>query len=197
MPSMPGLVTKTKTFRAMDTIWSPDPETRMSEYDGAGSVDALLKDAVAKGWITKAVAKHVTNHWLKAYWPTAKAQQVLQRGLFWAMRVAAFENAGEATQRRRAESLPICCAWVCSGPAPDSKQQARIEVVTLESAQQVTLLFLTPAPKGIQLPTQSDGLQPVWSTRRKEFPPAAEKQLEAWKDTITVRPWEREDYPAR
>jgi hypothetical protein len=208
MPSMPGTVTKTATFRNMDTIWSADPETRMTEYDAAQDLQTLLNDALNKyHWISPTVANHVIKHWLphSGYFGVADAADVLQRGLYWAMRVAAFRD-GDLTRRRtnaqgQPVPLPICCAWVCSGGKSEASKK-RFEVITLESDHQVTLLFLTPPPKGATDGNPASPLQPVWATRRIEFKVyPGEKVLEQWgpptakkPTTRTVRPYDTEDY---
>jgi hypothetical protein len=195
MPNMPGTVTKTHTFTAMDAVWSGDPEARMNDYE-AQSFATLLAKAVADGWITQHVADHVTNHWLDLYWPTAAARDVLHRGLYWAMRVAAFHE-GDLT-RRRSNPLPLCCAWVCSGGKPKGPR-SRFEVISIESDQQVTLLFLTPSPLGLWGDEPLGPLQPIWATRHLHFGvDNGEKQLETWPaaspTTVTVRPHDYEDY---
>ena len=209
MPSMPGTVTKTATFRNMDTIWSADPETRMTEYDAAQDLQTLLNDALNKyHWISPTVANHVAKHWLphSGYFGAADAQDVLQRGLYWTMRVAVFRD-GDLTKRRtdaqgNRAPLPICCAWVCSGGKPKNGKNL-FEVITLESDRQVTLLFLTPSPKGATNGKAGSPLQPVWATRRIEFAlDPGEHELEQWgppsgkkPTTRTVRPYDTEDYP--
>jgi hypothetical protein len=66
--------------------------------------------------------------------------------------------------------------------------------VSLESAQQVTLLFLTPPPAAS--PVGSTDLQPVWATRQLDpyGPEAGESELEQWPVadpvTVTVRPYD-------
>jgi hypothetical protein len=185
----------------------------MGEYGTAVDLDQLLVDAVQQKWISQTVADHVTDHWLDLYWPTAEAQEVLQRGLYWAMRVAAFRN-GDLARRRMTMTtpvvpapLPIYCAWVCSGAKPKKadpkkpkdKDVARFEAITLESERQVTLLLVTPEPNGIG-PSKSQGqFQPIWATRRGiPFPPVAgESQIESWNGTITVRPHDLEEYPLK
>ena len=202
MPNMPGTVTKTSTFAKMDKKWSIDPNARMIEYDTT-NFTTLLADAVTKhGWIPQTVADHVKNHWLPStgYFGVADAQDVLQRGLYWAMRVAVFKNAGDpANETKRNAPLPICCAWVCSGGKPKNNRNL-FEVITLESDRQVTLLFLTPAPKNAGNGKVGSPLQPVWATRRIEFAlDPGEKELEQWPPntptTRTVRPYDTEDYP--
>lgn len=195
MSTMPGTVTKTETFRQMDVTWSVAPEVRMTEYQNAPDIPKLLADAVAKNWISQDVADHVTEHWLDKYWPGAEAQDVLQRGLYWAMRVAAFHEGD--LLRRRSKSLPICCAWVCSGGKPKNKK-ARFEVISLESDHQLTLLFLTPPPECLPQEKAEGPFQPVWSTRRTDFGlDAGETKLEQWRSTNTVRPHDYQDYVSR
>jgi hypothetical protein len=201
MATMPGTVTKTYTFNQMDVIWSADPHARMLEYANAPDIPKLLSDAVANNWISQDVADHVTDHWLNTYWPTADAQDVLHRGLYWAMRVAAFHDGD--LSRRRTKALPISCAWICSGgkthkkdPSnPKDKDFQRFEVVSFESDHQLTLLLLTPPPAKL-VPEKNEGpLQRVWSTRRSEFGlDAGETKLEQWRTTFTVRPHDFEDY---
>jgi hypothetical protein len=198
MPNMPGSVTKTATFDAMDAIWSGNPEARMAEYDQASSITALLDAAEANKWITKEIRTHVEQHWLDKYWPKAEAQEVLQRGLYWAMRVAAFHDGNLSRRRYNAQGLPdplpICCAWICSGGKPKG-EKPRFEVISLESDHQVTVLFLTPPPKGLWGDEPEGSLQRVWSTRREEFGvDNGETKLEHWKKTYTVRPHDYEDY---
>jgi hypothetical protein len=199
MPNMPGTVTKTRTFTAMDAFWSADPAQFMADYDSSGFA-ALLVDAVNKNLISQAVADHVTHHWLNQYWPTAEARDVLHRGLYWAMRVAVHENAGGPNETTRAAPLPICCAWICSGGKPKNGK-ARFEVISIESAQQVTLLFLTPSPTGLWGDEPIGPYQPIWATRHIHFPvDNGEHQLEQWgptparPTTRTVRPHDYEDY---
>jgi len=199
MPSMPSTVTKTKTFTAMDGFWSANQASLMADYDTA-AFQTLLDDAVLKhGWIKDEVRKHVEDHWLNDYWSTAEARDVLHRGLYWAMRVAVFEHAGESTEKRRSAPLPICSAWVCSGGKPKGKK-TRFEVITLESSHQVTLLFLTPSPALAEDGKPGNPLQPVWVTQRIEFAKGqGEEQLEEWPSakptTRTVRPYDYEYYP--
>jgi hypothetical protein len=201
MSTMPGTVTRTYTFAQMDVVWSVDPHARMKEYETAPDIPKLLSDAVANGWIGQEVADHVTDHWLNTYWPTADAQDVLQRGLYWAMRVAAFHD-GDLT-RRRAKALPIGCLWVCSGGKahkkdpnnPKDKDFARFEVISVETDHQLTLLLLTPPPAKLPPEKAEGSLQRVWSTRRSEFGlDAGETKLEQWRTTCTVRPHDYEDY---
>jgi hypothetical protein len=196
---MPGTVTKTSTFSMMDTFWNPDPETRMKEYASAPDIHKLLADAVAKGWIQQGVANHVTDHWLKTYWPGTDPQEVLHRGLYWAMRVAAFHD-GDLSRRRmdaqgKPDPLPICCAWVCSG-GKMKKKKARFEVVSLESDQQLTLLLLTPPPEDLTDEKEKEGpLQRIWSTRDTDFGVEfGETKLEDWQHTVTARPHDYENY---
>jgi len=197
MPNMPGTVTKTKTFTAMDGFWSADPATFMNAYD-TSTFTALLNDAVNKGLIPQAVADHVTTHWLNQYWPTAAARDVLHRGLYWAMRVAVHEEAGGLNEKARISPLPICCAWICSGGKPKNGKE-RFEVISIESAQQVTLLFLTPSPKGLWGDEPIGPFQPIWATRHVDFlVDNGEHQLEQWPaiapTTRTVRPHDYENY---
>jgi hypothetical protein len=199
MPNMPGTVTKTRTFTAMDGFWSADPTSFMNAY-ATSSFAALLADAVGKGLIPQAVANHVTTHWLNQYWPTAGARDVLQRGLYWAMRVALYEDAGGPNEHLRTAALPICCGWICSGGKAKGGKE-RFEVISIESAQQVTLLFLTPSPKGLWGDEPIGPFQPIWATRHIHFPTDnGEHELEQWgpaggaKTTRTVRPHDYEDY---
>jgi hypothetical protein len=196
MPNMPGTVTKTKTFTAMDKIWSSDPAKRLTEYKNAADIKSLLADAVTNNWISQPVADHVTKHWLDAYWPSAQAQDVLHRGLYWAMRVAVYTNAGEATEKVRPSPLPICCAWICSG-GKAKKGRARFEVISIESDSQVTLLLLTPPPEGLWGDEPIGPYQRIWATRRSDFgKDNGEHLIETWKTTLTVRPHDYEDYQA-
>ena len=199
MPNMPGTVTKTRTFTAMDGFWNANPATFMTAYQ-TSSFAALLNDAVAKGLITPAVAAHVNTHWLNQYWPTASARDVLHRGLYWTMRVAVHEDAGGPNEKPRPVPLPICCAWICSGGKPKNGK-ARFEVISIESPQQVTLLFLTPSPQGLWGDEPEGPFQPIWATRHIHFPvDNGEHELEQWPaskpTTRTVRPHDYEDYTA-
>ena len=197
MPSMPGTVTKTKTFTAMDAFWNADPAGKMSDYDKK-DFDTLLNEAVSD----PKMRDHVRNHWIdkNGYFGAAEAEDVLRRGLYWAMRVAVYEDAGGQNEKTRAKVLPIYCAWVCSGgkPHPKKKQQSLFEVITLESDWQVTLLFLTPSAAGAGWGRKGDPLQRVWATRRIEFEKYnGEEQLEEWPadtaTTRTVRPYDYEE----
>jgi hypothetical protein len=198
MPNMPGSVTKTSTFEFMDTIWSGNPEARMVEYDQAASLDKLLDAAETAKWITPQIRKHIEDHWLKKYWPKVDAEEVLQRGLYWAMRVAAFKDGNLARRRYNPQGapdpLPLCCVWVCSGGKPKG-EKPRFEVISIESDHQVTVLFLTPPPKGLWGDEHEGSLQRVWSTRREEFAlDNGETKLESWRHTITARPHDYENY---
>jgi hypothetical protein len=199
MPNMPSTVTKTSTFSMMDTFWSPDPEARMNEYNAAASFKALLDDARINNWITQSVFDHVNDHWLQTYWPGTDPQEVLHRGLYWAMRVAAFHD-GDLSRRRmdaqgNPDPLPICCAWVCSG-GKMKKKKARFEVVSIESDHQLTLLFLTPPPEDLAPDKEKEGpLQRIWSTRDIDFDvEKGETKLEDWQQTVTARPHDYENY---
>lgn len=204
MASMPGLVTKTATFKLMDDSWNADVASYLNEYENK-SFDDLL--AIAP--VAPATKQHVKDDWVDAQvgWLGPNAKQVIRRGLYWAMRVALFVDPDSAKPTLRPEPLPICSAWICSGaPGKDKKKKdkkgqdqdvPRFEVVALASDHQVTLLFLTPPPKNN--PVGHQAFQPVWSTRLLDpyGPEAGEQTIEEWPPsdpvTVTVRPF---DYTA-
>src|SRR5262245_15900309 len=115
MSAMPGHVTRTTRFRLMDQAWQAlGPAKFLVDYDTTSEkMDWLLAKAVADGVIPQDVADHVVQHWLDKYWPGAGARAVLQRGLYWAMRVALFEDGDPA--KPRGTALPVSCVWICSG----------------------------------------------------------------------------------
>ncbi len=198
MASMPGLVTKTKTFTVMDAAWSANPANYLSDYANKEFDNLLASAPVQQGTKT-----HVKDDWVDPLkdWLGADAKQVIRRGLYWAMRVALYENAGEPDEKPRQKPLPICSAWVCSGapskqkPGKKKKKDVpRFEVVSLESQHQVTLLLLTPPPT--TSPVGNSTFQPVWATRQLDpyGPEAGEFELEQWPVTdpvtVTVRPYD-------
>jgi hypothetical protein len=192
MASMPGRVTRTITFKAMDEQWSGAQEAFLTAYDTSSEqLDKLLDDAVTAGVIRAEVAEHVKKHWLGAYWPNADARAVLQRGLYWGMRVSLYED-GELKLRRKT-ALPVSCVWICSSGGYSSYEKKRpyFDVTVVESAYQVTLLFITPDPHGDEVPDPGC-FQPVWSTRHEDFQPVpGELQIgQPWEHTITVRPYD-------
>jgi hypothetical protein len=197
MASMPGRVTRTITFAAMDPKWSADPESFLKAYDTTSEqMKKLLADAASSGVIRSEVAKHVEQHWLYKYWPKADARAVLQRGLYWAMKVALYRDGDPQTPRTSSDGkpapLPVSCIWVCSSDySHDPNARQRFEVSVVESAYQVTLLFLTPDPEGDEVP-EPGCFQPVWSTRHEEFKPVpGELQIgPTWEQVITVRPYD-------
>jgi hypothetical protein len=205
MASMPGLVTKTLTFIDMDAAWSANAATYLNDYANK-EFDNLLAAAPVK----QATKQHVNADWVDPLkdWLGEDAKQVIRRGLYWAMRVALYEDAGGANEKPRKKALPICSVWVCSGapgkqkPKKNGKAAAkkdvpRFEVVSLESEHQVTLLFLTPPPA--TSPVGNSRLQPVWATRQLDpyGPEAGETELEQWPVadpvTVTVRPYDYTD----
>jgi hypothetical protein len=106
MASMPGLVTKTLTFIDMDAAWSANPATYLNDYANK-EFDNLLATAPVK----QATKQHVTADWVDPLkdWLGGDAKQVIRRGLYWAMRVALYEDAGGPTRspaRRRCRSVP-------------------------------------------------------------------------------------------
>lgn len=190
MSDMPGIVTKTQMFELMDAVWTNDPKGHMGDYE-----TMTFHDLLKKAPIPDATKKHVLDHWLGGDWLGPDADKILQRGLYWAMRVATKKNAGGPDEKNR-RKLPICCVWICAGgykkhdstgtPVP------RLEVSVVESKHQVTLLLLTASPPRTH--AAGPDLQPVWSTRRLDpyAPETDEVELERWPAsapvTVTVRP---------
>ncbi|MEN8160388.1 MAG: hypothetical protein ABFS41_09995 [Myxococcota bacterium] len=198
MASMPGVVTKTLTFIQMDAAWTANPAAFLNDYANK-EFDNLLASAPVK----QATKQHVSADWVPSSddWLGPHAKQVIRRGLYWAMRVALYENAGTEDEKPRKQALPICSAWVCSGAPGKQKKKPggkkdvpRFEVVSLESPHQVTLLILTPPPS--TNPHGDQLLQPVWATRLLDpyGPEAGELELEQWPAdepvTVTVRPYD-------
>jgi hypothetical protein len=191
MASMPGRVTRTITFAAMDPKWSANPKSFLDAYDTTSEqMDQLLAEAVSDGLIASPVATHVKEHWLDKYWPNADARAVLQRGLYWAMRVALYHDGDPKTPRTK--RLPVSCIWVCSSDGySHGSNRPYFDVSVVESEYQLTILFLTPNPEGDEVPPPGC-FQPVWSTRHEYFKPVkGELQIgDPWEHVITVRPYD-------
>jgi len=182
MSIMPGRVTKTADFKSFDKDVSNNLKTYEERYAKDPQIDELLDQAVKDKIITDSTRQHVRADWLQAYWPKVKhANRILQRGLYWAVRVARFDEDGN----ERNPPLPICSFWVCTG----EYGEPRFEVANVVSGQQVTVIFLTPPPeKDLVLPP-GPACQPVWSTRSEAYPEVpGEKLIDSWFNTVTVQP---------
>ena len=68
----------------------------------AADLDQLLDAAEVAEWIAPGTRTHIEVHWLKKYWPKADAEEVLPRGLYWAMRVAGSEDGNLCASLRPA-----------------------------------------------------------------------------------------------
>ncbi len=185
MSTMPGRVTKTPAFESFDSHVYADLKAFEEKYGKPPQIDDLLEDAVQRGIITDGTRQHVRADWLQLYWPKAThANRILQRGLYWAVRLARYID-GDDTKGERKAALPLCSVWICTGEYGDP----RFEVVSLVSEHQVTVIFLTPPPeKDLSLPSGL-AMQPIWSTRCEAFPEVpGERLIDTWYQTVTVRP---------
>ncbi len=186
MPSMPGHVTKTTEFEYLDTALTTNPKKFEKGYDSPSKqVKLLLQKAVQDGVITPGIEQHVLQHWLGSNWPNAAdVEDILQRGLLWAVRLSLYENGLEDSPRTT--PLPIRSVWICAGPTTST----HFELTSLVSDRQVTLIFFTPEPAQNPAPA-GNYLQPIWTTRSEPsfpFQLGKEVQVDDWQHTITVRP---------
>jgi hypothetical protein len=184
MSAMPGRVTRTPAFEKFDDVVSAKLSAYKTDYEKGPKINDLLADAVAQNIISKKTHDHIIADWLKGYWPKSKhVGRVIQRGLYWAVRLALFVDGDDT--KPRTPPLKICTAWVCSGEYGDP----RFELINVVSPSQVTVLFLTPPPeKTLEIPL-GPKRQPVWTTRSDDFAEEpGEVVVETWEHTLTVQP---------
>jgi hypothetical protein len=189
MSAMPGRVTRTVAFKNLDKQLLDPGELKkyFESYAQSPRIEGLLEEAVKDGVITEETRQHVRSHWLQAYWPSVKhANRIIQRGLYWATRIARYEDFDEEKpSKERGKPLPLCTIWVCTGEYGEK----RFEVINVVSDYQVTVVLLTPPPeKDLVLPSGPNH-QPIWGTRSEEYPEVPGETLaDTWYNTVTVRP---------
>jgi hypothetical protein len=135
--------------------------------------EPLLEIAVDLLQLSPEEEKHLQDDWFNEYrswWPTQQPVEiVLRHGLIQAISVANKDGA----------LLPFDCYWLCGPPS--------VQVTACASAQQVTLLVITPpAPASDRLPEDFEGhteVEEIYTARHRGRGPG-EKQVHLDEDWI-------------
>ncbi len=176
MGAMPGHVTRSPEFAALDAALNANPKYFFDAYKGNKSLPELIDEAVTQGIITPETREHIKKHW-QTPWPSVN--EVLRRGLYWACRLSLYESGDIALPRLTPR--PIATSWIC-GP------YQHLEVNNLVTTHQVTMIILTPPPTEPTAPS-GQGIQPVWTTQSKSEPvEPGEVEVETTHKTRTLRP---------
>ncbi|MBI3782189.1 MAG: hypothetical protein HY270_02190 [Deltaproteobacteria bacterium] len=125
-------ISKPKILKRMEKLARDRSVVKAALHDLKTKPDAsLLELGLVHGYVTSAKdAQHLLDDWFDpedGWWhELPENESVLRKGLI---------KAGELVMRYK---LPVDCYWVRGGE--------RIELIVTKSAQQITLLFVSPPP---------------------------------------------------